>query len=159
VRGSPLRTLTSQSTTSSLIKQLTSSAGEGFTEAQAEYAADQVGLSQAKAVTPPPPPPTTPAVTNGSAVVLQFYQDITNGDYSDAWALGGDNIGGGDYAGWVAGYDTTASVTVTAVSDYNATTVYATISATQDDGSVRTYAGTYTVSNGVITSADISQTS
>ena len=115
--------------------------------------------AQVKVTTPVPAPAATPAVTNGSAVVLQFYQDITNGDFSGAWALGGDNIGGGDYAGWVAGYNTTASVTVTAVSDYNATTVYATISATQDDGSVRTYAGTYTVSNGVITSADISQTS
>ena len=29
---------------SSLIEQLTSSSGDGFTEAQAEYAADKVGL-------------------------------------------------------------------------------------------------------------------
>jgi hypothetical protein len=33
------------------------------------------------------------------------------------------------------------------------------ISATQTDGSVNTYSGTYTVENGVITSANIEQTS
>ena len=38
-------------------------------------------------------------------------------------------------------------------------TVWADISATQDDGSVKTYRGTYTVVGGVITSADIVQTS
>ncbi len=41
--------------------------------------------------------------TSSTAVVQQFYQDINDRDYSDAWALGGDNIGGSDYAGWVAG--------------------------------------------------------
>ena len=34
-----------------------------------------------------------------------------------------------------------------------------TLSAVQSDGSVRTYTGTYTVSNGVIVSADITQIS
>jgi hypothetical protein len=38
-------------------------------------------------------------------------------------------------------------------------TVWANITATQTDGSVRTYYGTYTVSNGVIVSAHITQTS
>jgi hypothetical protein len=93
-------------------------------------------------------------------VVTQFYQDITNGDYSAAWALGGSNLAGGvSYATWVAGYrDTTASIGVLTASNWNSDTAYAEIDATQLDGSSKTYSGTYTVRNGVIVSADIKQT-
>jgi hypothetical protein len=44
-------------------------------------------------------------------------------------------------------------------SNWNSDTAHAEIDATQLDGSVKTYAGTYTVQNGVIVAADISQTS
>lgn len=115
--------------------------------------------SAAPAPAPAPAAP-VPAVTNPSAVVTQFYTDISNGDYQAAWSLGGDNIGGGDYSGWVAGYeDTTSSVSVVTASDYDGDTAYAEIDAVQLDGTEKTYDGTYTVENGVITSADISQTS
>ncbi len=99
-----------------------------------------------------------PAVANAQSVVTQYYQDITNGDFTDAWALGGDNIGGNDYTGWVAGYNTTASITLNTISDWNSTTIHADLVATQTDGAVKTYDGTYTVIDGVITSADIVQT-
>jgi hypothetical protein len=93
--------------------------------------------------------------------VTQFYQDISNGDYSAAWALGGDNLAGGaSYDTWVAGYeDTTSSIAVVTSSNWNSDTAYAEIDATQLDGSVKTYSGTYTVQNGVIVSADITQPS
>ena len=107
----------------------------------------------------PAPAPGNPQLTNGVAVVSQFYQDLTNHDYIDAWNLGGDNIGGSDYNGWVAGYATTASVDVTSYGTWKDGTVWADISATQTDGSIRTYSGTYTVANGVIVSANITQTS
>ena len=42
---------------------------------------------------------------------------------------------------------------------WNDGTVWADISALQTDGTTRTYSGTYTVANGVIVSANISQTS
>ena len=59
-----------------------------------------------KTVTAPPPaqpldwqPSSAPAAapadsqfTNSVAVVTQYYQDITNHDYTDAWNLGGSNI-------------------------------------------------------------------
>ena len=106
-----------------------------------------------------PAPAPQPQMTNASAVVMQFYQDLSNHDYADAWNLGGDNIGGSDYNGWVAGYATTASVDVTSYGTWNDGTVWADISATQTDGSIRTYSGTYTVANGVIVSANITQTS
>ena len=110
----------------------------------------------------PAPAPAQPQFANADAVVTQFYQDITNQDYADAWALGGDNIAaqnGQTYASWVAGYGTTASITLATESQFNATTVDAGLVATQDDGTVKTYEGTYTVIAGVITSADITQTS
>ena len=116
-----------------------------------------VQVPAAAAPAAPAAPPQTFA--NAEAVVDQYYQDITNQDYSDAWALGGDNIGGTNYDAWVAGYDTTASITISTASEFNSTTVQADIVATQDDGSVNTYSGTYTVNSGVITAASIAQTS
>ena len=108
---------------------------------------------------PAAPAPASLQLTNGVAVVSQFYQDLTNHDYWDAWQLGGDNIGGSDYNGWVAGYATTASIGITSYGTWNDGTVWADISATQTDGSIRTYSGTYTVANSVIVSANITQTS
>ena len=108
---------------------------------------------------PAPAPAPQPQMTNASAVVMQFYQDLSNHDYADAWSLGGDNIGGSDYSGWAAGYATTASITVTSYGTWSDGTVWADISALQTDGTTRTYSGTYTVANGVIVSANITQTS
>ena len=108
---------------------------------------------------PAPAPAPQPQMTNASAVVMQFYQDLSNHDYADAWSLGGDNIGGSDYNGWVAGYAATASVDVTSYGTWNDGTVWADISALQTDGTTRTYSGIYTVANGVIVSANITQTS
>jgi hypothetical protein len=107
-----------------------------------------------------PAPPAEPAYfTNSTVVVQQFYQDINDGDYSAAWALGGDNIDGSDYAGWVAGYDTTVSISLGTFSAFGSDQVQASLSAVQSDGSVKTYEGTYTVSGGVIVAANIVQTS
>lgn len=97
---------------------------------------------------------------NAGAVVDQFYQDITNHDYTTAWALGGVNVSSGvGYSRWVAGYATTASITIGTSSEFNATTVDAEIIATENDGTVHTYQGAYTVINGVITAASIAQSS
>ena len=106
------------------------------------------------------PPATGAGLTNAEAVVTQFYQDITDGNYAAAWALGGDNLSSGvSYANWVAGYSTTASITLDSASQFGATTVYASLTALQSDGTVKTYTGTYTVSGGVIVAAHIVQTS
>jgi hypothetical protein len=116
------------------------------------------------AATTPATTPATPAsaqpspqFANADAVVNQFYEDITDRRYSAAWALGGDNIANGaSYATWAAGYaDTTASITLGTVSDFGSDQVQAQLSATQLDGTVKTYEGTYTVENGVIVAADI----
>jgi hypothetical protein len=107
----------------------------------------------------PAPAPEPAYFTNSTAVVQQFYQDINDGDYSDAWALGGDNIGGSDYASWMAGYDSTVSVYLGTFSAFGSDQVQASLSALQSDGTTNTYEGTYTVSGGVIVAATIVQTS
>ena len=101
-----------------------------------------------------------PAFTNASAVVAQYYQDLNDHNYAAAWALGGDNLNGGvGYSAWAAGYATTASIDLGTYGTWSDGTVWANITATQTDGSVRTYYGTYAVANGVIVSAHITQTS
>jgi hypothetical protein len=106
------------------------------------------------------PRPPAAGLTNAEAVVAQFYQDITDSNYAAAWALGGDNTSSGvNYADWAAGYSTTASITLSTYSQFGASTVYANLTATQTDGTVKTYSGTYTVSGSVIVAADIVQTS
>ena len=107
----------------------------------------------------PGPAPVQPQFTNSVAVVSQFYQDITDHNYAAAWALGGKYIGGQDYSSWVAGDGTTASVSLYSFSDWGSGKVTTYLSALQSDGTTRTYYGTYYVSNGVIISASIAQTS
>jgi len=111
---------------------------------------------------PPPaaaPAPAAPALTNAVAGVQQFYQDITNHNYPAAWALGGKNLDNGvGYDRWAAGYATTASIDLTTYGQWSNGTVYASLSALQTDGTVKTYYGTYTVSGGQIVAAHIKQT-
>ena len=105
-----------------------------------------------------PAPAPVPQFTNSVAVVDQFYQDITDHDYSAAWALGGSNLSGGTgYSTWVAGYSTTVSIDLYNTSEWGSGEVHADLSALQSDGSVKTYSGTYYVSNGVNTSANVAQ--
>jgi hypothetical protein len=104
--------------------------------------------------------PFGPSPKPAEAVVAQFYQDITDHNYAAAWALGGRNLSNGvGYASWRAGYSTTASVTLNNYSQWGSLTVSVSLTATQTDGTVKTYQGTYTVSGGVIVAARIVQTS
>jgi hypothetical protein len=104
--------------------------------------------------------------TSAKAAVDQFYQDLNAHNYQDlnahnyqaAWQLGGSNLSGGSgYSTWVADYATTASISASTVQNNNGT-VSVSISATQTNGSVKTYAGIYTVANGAIVAANITQT-
>lgn len=107
---------------------------------------------------PPPSQPAQPQLSDADAVVTQFYADLSAGDYAAAWALGGSNLSNGEsYAAWAAGYGTTASIGLQSSEDWGSGVVYVVISAIQDDGTMNTYDGTYTVQNGVITAASISQ--
>ncbi|WP_432144059.1 hypothetical protein [Streptomyces sp. bgisy084] len=105
----------------------------------------------------PTPSDLSPSPDNASAVVEEYYRDINAGDFSAAWDLGGKNIGGTSYSEWKSGFGTTVNIELSAVNDGSSGQVSAVLRATQTDGSVRVYQGTYTVSDGAIVSADISQ--
>jgi hypothetical protein len=111
--------------------------------------------------TPAPPPPGSPpgiqAVTPW-AVVSEYYGDIESGDYADAYALlSSGSVTGQTYQQFVSGF---ACTSVEDLSDLGTTgdTVTISLYATQCDGTVNHYQGTYTVQDGRITAADITQT-
>jgi hypothetical protein len=111
--------------------------------------------------TPAPPPPSSPpgiqAVTPW-AVVSEYYGDIESGDYAGAYALlSSGSVTGQTYQQFVSGF---ACTTYENLSDLGTTgdTVTISLDATQCDGTVNHYQGTYTVQDGRITAADITQT-
>ena len=93
-------------------------------------------------------------LTDPAQVVEAFYAAINSGDFTTAWNLGGDNLSS-NYNTFVAGYNNTEQDEVSA-QDTGPTTASIELTATQTDGSTQQYSGTYTVVNGVITSADVS---
>jgi hypothetical protein len=101
--------------------------------------------------------PAVPARTpTGPAATVRAYVAAINGhDYARAWSLGGRNTGR-SYASFVRGFSTTARDTLSIVSVLG-DVVTARLTATQTDGTVDTYQGTYTVDSGVITGFDVLQ--
>ncbi|MFF0590968.1 hypothetical protein ACFYWD_33940 [Streptomyces sp. NPDC003781] len=91
--------------------------------------------------------------TGPEATVTAYFDAINNRDFAAAWELGGKNLDQ-DYDSFVAGFATTQrdDVTVTGTSGDD---VSVTVVAWETDGTQTTYEGTYTVSGGVITSADM----
>jgi|HubBroStandDraft_4_1064222.scaffolds.fasta_scaffold06409_9 hypothetical protein len=110
------------------------------------------------AAAPAPQPQPQPQFANATAVVTQFYQDITDHNYTAAWTLGGNNVSGGvGYDAWVAGYGATESINLGTFSYFGSGQVQTVLSALQTSGAVYTYTGTYTVQNGIIVAAHIVQ--
>jgi hypothetical protein len=95
-------------------------------------------------------PPADPADT-----VRAYFAAINNRDYAQAWKLGGQHTGS-SYSAFVGGLTTTANDTVTILS-VAGNVVTARLTAQQTDGTVKTYQGTYTVSNGVIIGFNVRQ--
>jgi tRNA A-37 threonylcarbamoyl transferase component Bud32 len=92
--------------------------------------------------------PPSPAVT-----VQSYFNAINDHDYQRAWNLGGKNTGV-SYATFVQGFGETASDDLTIVSvSGNVVTVL--LDATQTNGTVQHFHGTYTVTDGVITVSNI----
>ncbi|MFC8568934.1 hypothetical protein ACFUIW_24590 [Streptomyces sp. NPDC057245] len=87
------------------------------------------------------------------ATVTAYFDAINDRDFTTAWELGGKNLDP-DYTHFVAGFETTdrddVTVTGTAGDEVSVTVV-----AWDTDGTPTTYAGTYTVLDGVITAADM----
>ncbi|MFF4101992.1 hypothetical protein [Streptomyces sp. NPDC001903] len=116
------------------------------------------------AYTPPAPPPAPPPAEESPArpddpgeVVEEYYRDLVNQDFAAAWELGGRNIAHTSYAKWVAGYDTTASISLGSANTVDPGRVRVLIRALQTDGTLKVFEGTYTVSGGVIVGAEVTE--
>lgn len=83
-----------------------------------------------KIVYVPVPASAPSSIVNAEAVVTQYFQDITDHNYSAAWALGGSNLSGGAGCNsWVAGYATTASISLGTFSYFGSDQVQVVITA------------------------------
>jgi hypothetical protein len=92
-----------------------------------------------------------------ASVVDAYFAAINGHDYRQAWDLGGSNSGASSYAQFAAGFAETSNDTVTVLAT-SGDVVTAQLVAEQDDGSSKTFAGTYTVTGGVITRFHVEQT-
>ena len=92
------------------------------------------------------------------SVISAYYRDITLRDYAAAWKLLGPALQGGGYAKFVAGYSDTGQQTVTKISQ-SGDQVSFMLRSDNPDGTVQTYQGTETVTDGKIVAAHIVQTS
>jgi serine/threonine-protein kinase len=94
-----------------------------------------------------------PAPLSPAATVQAYFAAINDHDYGQAWDLGGKNTGS-SYDKFKSGFADTARDDLTIVS-VAGDVVSVKLDATQTDGSVHHFQGTYTVSNGVITQSQI----
>ena len=95
-----------------------------------------------------------PGPAGPASTVRAYIAAINRHDYARAWNLGGRNISSSSYPAFRQGFSTTVKDTLT-VESVSGNVVTARLSAQQKDGSVKTFHGTYTVKNGVITSSNI----
>lgn len=96
--------------------------------------------------------PTPSTATDPASVVLAYFAAINAHDYPTAWRLGGKNLDA-SYPVFVAGFKTTAN-DVADAQDTGPATADVQLTATQTDGSQHSYAGPFTVVDGVITHTD-----
>ncbi|MEV8017098.1 excalibur calcium-binding domain-containing protein [Streptomyces sp. NPDC086554] len=108
---------------------------------------------------PPTSAPTSPqqavpsTASDASSVVREYFAAINAQDYRRAWDLGGKNLSD-SYEAFVKGFAGTAHDTVH-ILHMDGDTVSVRLEATQTDGSVRVFEGTYTVHGGTIIGADL----
>jgi hypothetical protein len=92
------------------------------------------------------------------SVVSDYFQYISQRDYTAAWSLLGPALQAGGYASFVAGYSDTGQQTVTETSQ-SGDQVSFTLTSQNPDGTVQTYQGTETVMGGKIVAAHVVETS
>jgi serine/threonine protein kinase len=91
-----------------------------------------------------------------AGTVTAYIAAINRHNYTRAWKLGGRNSTS-SFPAFEQGFATTAKDKVT-IESVTGHVVTARLSARQTDGTVRTYQGTYTVDNGVITKFNVRRT-
>lgn len=113
----------------------------------------------------PAPVPAAPQqpdqnVTDAWAVVSAYYGDIESGNYAQAYALiGNGSTTGQSYQQFVDGFSCTGSQTVSENWDSGDEVGFNLEAVNSCNGATQSYTGTDTVTNGIITGADVVQTS
>jgi serine/threonine-protein kinase len=102
------------------------------------------------------PTPAGPGPLGPAATVRAYFAAINRHDYRRAWDLGGKNTAS-SFSQFENGFAGTASDNLTVVS-VSGGVVTVKLVATQTDGTVKDFAGIYTVGQGVITGSNIKQT-
>lgn len=96
---------------------------------------------------------TAPNQADPTSVVNDYFTAINAQDYARAWALGGKHLDS-SYSSFVNGFaDTSADVVRILSTGPSSVTLH--LDAVQDDGSVKSFEGTYTVAGGEITRASV----
>lgn len=115
---------------------------------------DAAGIGAASAPDTSTASPSSSA-TGPDAVVLAAYDDINRHDYQAAYNLGlAQN--GESYSSFLEGYSNTRTDTIR-ITGVSGDVVSVSLLALSNDGSQHTYSGTYTVTGGHITGADLQQ--
>jgi hypothetical protein len=115
-------------------------------------------------VTPPPPPPASPGPSGVQAstpwaVVSEYYGDIQSGDYAGAYALlSSGNVTGQTYQQFVTGFACTSYQDLSDLGTSGDTVTISLTAINSCSNTTQQYQGTYTVQNGLITAANITQT-
>jgi hypothetical protein len=127
--------------------------------------ADQSAIAKraaavASAVPTPAPAYTPPVQTDPWAVLSEYYGNIESGNYSAAWNLLSPSMQAqlGPYASWATGYSDTGEQTLNEnweSGDEVSANIAAVDTAT---GDTQYFSGAWTVDNGLITSASVTQT-
>lgn len=102
---------------------------------------------------PSPSPSASPSATGPATVVVAYYAAINAHDYKQAWSLGGHNLQS-NYQTFASGYSGTKHDSVT-ILGVKGDTVTVSLTAQQNDGSSKSFEGTYTVVGGQITKANL----
>ena len=114
----------------------------------------------ASAVPAPAPVYTPPVQTDPWAVLSEYYGNIDSGNYSAAWNLLSPSMQAqlGPYYPWTVGYANTGAQTLTENWE-SGDKVNANIAAVDTaTGDTQYFSGSWTVDNGLITSASVTQT-
>jgi hypothetical protein len=116
-----------------------------------------VGSHSPRSGSPSASPSSSPAPASPGAVVTDYYTAINSQDYQTAYQLNELAQSKESYATFSKGFAGTKQdyLTITGVSGGK---VSFDLNANQTDGSVKTYKGTYTVQNGKIIGAKVTQT-
>jgi hypothetical protein len=139
---------------------MASAAASQAAAAKASQAVANQATAAASAVPGAAPVYTPPIQTDPWAVLNGYYGDIESDNYSAAWNLLSPSMQAqyGPYYSWAAGYANTGAQTLTENWESSGE-VSANIAAVETaTGDTQYFSGSWTVENGLITSASVTQT-